>query len=168
MRFIWFRLYGLDPESGTENHSLYLEWNYHSLIIEPNSRLFKLDEILESKILLITRKWHEKETLSSSHLKTPSHQPLDWSPKDRDGPGRSVKWEKDKYCNTQTGPRQEYSCINKSILFIDTKSNIRRVRSSFKLLLVKLSTTRPRQQLGSASFDKDNHSSVFGEQPWRV
>ena len=49
MRFIWFRLYGLDPESGTENHSLYLEWNYHSLIIEPNSRLFKLEEILDSK-----------------------------------------------------------------------------------------------------------------------
>jgi hypothetical protein len=26
MRFIWCRLYGLDPESGTENHSLYLQY----------------------------------------------------------------------------------------------------------------------------------------------
>ncbi len=88
MRFIWFRLYSSDPESGTENHSLYLEWNYHSLSIEPTSRRFKLEEILDSIILLITQKWHEKETLSSYHLKTPSipsHQPLDWSPRDRDG-----------------------------------------------------------------------------------
>ena len=62
MRFIWFRLYGSDPESGTENHSLNLERNYHSLFIEPNSPglgVFKPERILDSQIVLNTRRLHE-------------------------------------------------------------------------------------------------------------
>jgi hypothetical protein len=83
---------------------------------------------------LITRKWHEKEALRSSHLKTPSHQPLDWSPRDR-------------AIHTTTRVHTLYWYIKHTTC------------SDF-ITLVKLSTTRPRQQLGSASFDKDNYSSV--------
>ncbi len=50
-----------------------------------------------------------------------------------------------------------YTALDKSTYSL-LISNIRRVRAFIKG--VKLSTTRSELQLGSASFDKDNHSST--------
>ncbi len=74
MRFIRFRLESPDPESGTEKHSLNLEWIYHSLNIEPNSRLFKLKENFGTRELLNTLKRHAKKRQVLSRPKdTPPH-----------------------------------------------------------------------------------------------
>jgi hypothetical protein len=85
MRFIRFRLEGSDPESGTEKHSLNLEWIYHSLNVEPNSRLFKLKENFGTQQLLNTRKRHAKKRQVLSHPKDTPPSSLDWSPRDREG-----------------------------------------------------------------------------------
>jgi len=82
-------LYGLGckgSESGTEKHSLNLEWIYHSLNIETNSSLFKLKENFGTQQLLNTRKRHEKNRqVPVSHPKDTPPSSLDWSPRDREG-----------------------------------------------------------------------------------
>lgn len=85
MRFIRFRLESPDPESGTEKHSLNLEWIYHSLNIEPNSRLFKLKENFGTQELLNTRKRHAKKRQVLSRPEDTPPSSLDWSPRDREG-----------------------------------------------------------------------------------
>ena len=62
MRFIWFRLWSSDPESGTENHSLNLGRNYHSLNLEsilPGLGVFKPGRILELTNRFEYTKLHE-------------------------------------------------------------------------------------------------------------